>query len=164
MTMCKASFLVLLSLSACITVQGAVDILLQSEYFDSIHLNRVIDQYENLFAFFEPEVLLRHKLPKALDATTCGRDLEIFINASLANELWALKTFDSWGKPLPSGILKGNLLWLGNYEECVDGLYQENNRSYVKQPIDTQYCKLSLSICMFYEIVIVTLIIPRCYS
>ena len=74
-------------------------------------------------------------------STACERDLQILILAASQRELWALKVFDAWGKPLPAGILKGNIFWLGNYDECVDELYQENNRSFVQQPIDTQFCR-----------------------
>ncbi|CAF3060708.1 unnamed protein product [Rotaria sp. Silwood2] len=53
-----------------------------------------------------------------------------------------MKVFDAWGKPLPSGLLKGNVFWLGNYDECINPLYQINNKSFVRQLIDTQYCAL----------------------
>lgn len=91
------------------------------------------------------------QLPSALDAisisvnqsTRCGADLQKLIDAALDRELWALKVFDAWGKPLPSGLLNGNIFWLGSYEECVNPLYQQSNRSFLQQPIETQYCKLN---------------------
>jgi hypothetical protein len=73
-------------------------------------------------------------------STTCERDLQVLIDALSQRQLWALKVLDAWGKPLPSGLLKGNTFWIGNYDECVNPLYQLNNKSFVQQPFDTQYC------------------------
>lgn len=92
-------------------------------------------------AAIQPELFFNKRLTLSNQSTTCERDLDTLINAALNNELWALKVFDAWGKPLPSGILKGNILWLGNYDECIDLLYEEEKKSFVQQPIDTQYCK-----------------------
>ena len=72
--------------------------------------------------------------------TICEQELGVIVEAALRNELWALKILDAWGKPLPSGILKGNLYWVGNYDECLQQLYLPGNKSFVEQPIDTQYC------------------------
>ncbi|CAF4011404.1 unnamed protein product, partial [Adineta steineri] len=74
--------------------------------------------------------------------TTCEQDIEFLIQGILNQQLWALKILDSWGKPLPSGLLKGNVFWAGNYDECIQPLYQYDSQSYVKQPFETQYCKL----------------------
>ncbi|CAF0901816.1 unnamed protein product [Adineta steineri] len=74
--------------------------------------------------------------------TTCEQDIELLIQGVLNQQLWALKILDSWGKPLPSGLLKGNVFWAGNYDECSQPLYQYDSQSYVKQPFETQYCKL----------------------
>ncbi|CAF1056631.1 unnamed protein product [Rotaria sordida] len=78
-------------------------------------------------------------------STTCERDLEILKTAAFQRQLWAMKVFDAWGKPLPSGLLNGNMYWIGNYDECINPLYQINNKSFVRQPIDTQYCALQSS-------------------
>ena len=72
--------------------------------------------------------------------TMCEQDFRIIIEAALQNDLWALKVFDAWGKPLPSGVLKGNLYWIGDYTECLQQLYLPENESFVQQPLDTQYC------------------------
>ncbi|CAF1625753.1 unnamed protein product [Rotaria magnacalcarata] len=79
------------------------------------------------------------------ETTKCEQDFAILVKAALRRDLWALKIFDSWGKPLPSGLLKGNILWTGNYDECLDPLYQVPNKTFVHQPFDGQYCALSLS-------------------
>jgi hypothetical protein len=71
----------------------------------------------------------------------CERDMEILIEAATNRQLWALKVLDSWGKPLPSGLLKGNLYWSGDYDECIEPLYQYTNKSFLKQPFNTRYCE-----------------------
>ncbi|CAF1071940.1 unnamed protein product [Rotaria sordida] len=77
--------------------------------------------------------------------TQCEQDFLILVEAALSRDLWALKLFDSWGKPLPSGVLKGNMLWTGNYDECLDSLYQPANKTFLSQPFVGQYCTLSPS-------------------
>ncbi|CAF5177198.1 unnamed protein product, partial [Rotaria sp. Silwood1] len=57
--------------------------------------------------------------------------------------MWALKVLDAWGKPLPSGLLKGNTYWVGNYDECIQPMYSPNNKTFLSQPFDTQYCTLT---------------------
>jgi len=73
--------------------------------------------------------------------TQCERDFEIIIQGILKRDTWALKTIDAWGKPLPSGILKGNLYWIGDYDECLHPMYVPTNKTFVSQPFDTQYCE-----------------------
>jgi hypothetical protein len=73
--------------------------------------------------------------------TQCERDFEIIIQGILKRDTWALKTIDAWGKPLPSGILKGNLYWVGDYDECLHPMYVPTNKTFVSQPFDTQYCE-----------------------
>ena len=75
------------------------------------------------------------------ESIPCEREMMELIENALLEQLWALKILDSWGKPLPSGLLKGNILWTGNYDECMNPLYQSENKSFVKQPMNTQYCK-----------------------
>jgi hypothetical protein len=74
-------------------------------------------------------------------STKCEQDFALLVEAASRREFWALKILDAWGKPLPSGLLKGNSLWLGNYDECLDPLYQPENKTFLKQPFDGQYCK-----------------------
>jgi len=73
--------------------------------------------------------------------TQCERDFEIIVQGILKRDTWALKTIDAWGKPLPSGILKGNLYWIGDYDECLHPMYVPTNKTFVSQPFDTQYCE-----------------------
>jgi hypothetical protein len=80
--------------------------------------------------------------------TECERDFELVLESVLKRDLWALKVLDSWGKPLPSGILTGNIYWVGNYDQCLQPMYLPNNKSFVKQPFDTQHCEyISLNRC-----------------
>ncbi|CAF2794564.1 unnamed protein product [Rotaria sp. Silwood2] len=105
----------------------------------------VNDLVNTPFATIRPELLSTNILSSNNQSTACARDLKILITAASQRQSWALKVFDAWGKPLPSGILKGNMFWLGNYDECIKPLYQINNKSFVRQPIDTQYCALQSS-------------------
>ncbi len=70
----------------------------------------------------------------------CEEDFQSIINDALRDQIWALKVIDAWGKPLPSGILKGNIYWTGNYDQCIQQLYLPDTKSFVIQPINTQYC------------------------
>jgi hypothetical protein len=76
--------------------------------------------------------------------TKCEQDFQDLVEAALRRDLWALKILDTWGKPLPSGLLKGNSFWVGDYDECVDSLYQPENKTFLQQPFNGQYCKYML--------------------
>jgi len=41
--------------------------------------------------------------------TQCQQDFDVIIQSVSQNDMWALKIFDAWGKPLPPGVLKGNI-------------------------------------------------------
>jgi hypothetical protein len=51
------------------------------------------------------------------ETTACERDFETIIIGALQFDTWALKVIDAWGKPLPSGLLRGNVFWTGNYDK-----------------------------------------------
>ncbi|CAF3638284.1 unnamed protein product [Rotaria sp. Silwood1] len=88
-----------------------------------------------------PAEILAFISPSSSNNTTtkCEQDFVLLVKSALRRERWALKLLDSWGKPLPSGLLKGNNLWVGNYDECLDPLYQPENRTFLKQMFDGQY-------------------------
>ncbi|GBN32260.1 hypothetical protein AVEN_116021-1 [Araneus ventricosus] len=48
----------------------------------------------------------------------CVEDLNYVQESLLSPGGWSMKMLDSYGKP-ESGILVGNLKWLGQYDECV---------------------------------------------
>ena len=53
------------------------------------------------------------------ESNVCYKKLIMWINAlNNTNELWAQQVFDSFGKP-NSGILKGQIVWPGDYSECM---------------------------------------------
>ena len=90
-----------------------------------------------------PEKIFALLQPFANNDTTteCEKDSALLIEAAMRLEKWALKVFDSWGKPIPSGVLKGHVLWLGSYDECLDPLYEPINKTFFPQPFKNQYCK-----------------------
>ncbi|KAH8354694.1 hypothetical protein KR084_002745 [Drosophila pseudotakahashii] len=71
----------------------------------------------------------------------CLADLSKFMEGLSSAQLWALKMIDSWGS-IPSGYLFGNLVDLGNYEEClrVDSAISETHS------IKGKYCFMELPI------------------
>ena len=53
---------------------------------------------------------------------------------------------DSWGK-VPSGVLQGNLFWLGSVYECQHHL-RGWNQTVVEQPIQTHTCTIGNGISL----------------
>ncbi|GFQ81274.1 nose resistant to fluoxetine protein 6 [Trichonephila clavata] len=51
---------------------------------------------------------------------------------------WVIQMLDAYGK-VPSGTLRGNFLWIGKYEECVD-VHAETDRNDSHSEIDATYC------------------------
>ena len=115
----------------------AINRLLQRHYYTSHEFD-----YESYS--IKPSEIRKLILHMSNSNTTaqCEQDFLVLVEAALSRHLWALKLFDSWGKPLPSGVLKGNMLWTGNYDECLDSLYQPANKTFLSQPFVGQYCKL----------------------
>lgn len=114
----------------------AIDRLHQYEYISATNL--IEDVEYNL----KPEQMLEYmSLSLSNNETSlCERDFEIIVQSALKRDTWALKVFDAWGKPLPSGILKGNVYWVGNYDECIRPMYDPATKSFISQPLNTQHC------------------------
>ncbi|CAF1463929.1 unnamed protein product [Adineta steineri] len=74
------------------------------------------------------------------NSSQCSQEFEALLNGTQQQEMWAMKLVDAWGKPLPSGVLTGNTHWVGNYDECLNPLYQIADKSFLQQPFDSQYC------------------------
>lgn len=72
----------------------------------------------------------------------CKQDFDIVLGAAAAKAMWAVKVLDAWGKPLPSGVLKGNVYWIGDFNECLKPMYYPANKSFMSQPFNTQHCKI----------------------
>ena len=100
---------------------------------------------KNLMKYVEYNNVITEKLIDYMSITNqtsqCKQDFDNIVQAASFKILWAMKILDSWGKPLPSSILKGNIYWTGDYNECLKPLYLSYNKTFVKQLIDTQYCK-----------------------
>ncbi|CAF1453295.1 unnamed protein product [Adineta steineri] len=75
------------------------------------------------------------------NSSQCSQEFEALLNGTQQQEMWAMKLVDAWGKPLPSGVLTGNTHWVGNYDECLNPLYQIADKSFLQQPFDSQYCE-----------------------
>jgi hypothetical protein len=73
--------------------------------------------------------------------SVCDQDFGILLEAASRRDMWAIKILDAWGKPLPSGVLKGNVYWVGDYDECLNPMYLTNNKTFLSQPFDTHYCE-----------------------
>ncbi|XP_011495596.1 PREDICTED: nose resistant to fluoxetine protein 6-like [Ceratosolen solmsi marchali] len=56
----------------------------------------------------------------------CNRDLQLLKKAIFQQQLWALKMLDASSK-IPSGILQGNIIDLGTFDECIASQGQFHN-------------------------------------
>ncbi|XP_060603088.1 nose resistant to fluoxetine protein 6-like [Ruditapes philippinarum] len=77
----------------------------------------------------------------------CLQNLNATIRAAIiTRETWALRFLDATGK-IPSGILNGNIFWMGEYDECVNStatIMTGPNSSVPTHPFNGQYCKLGI--------------------
>ncbi|XP_064599084.1 nose resistant to fluoxetine protein 6-like [Liolophura sinensis] len=76
----------------------------------------------------------------------CLNDTMLYLEALLHRQPWALAMLDAAGK-LPSGVLLGNIVWRGSYEQCVnvtavlyDNITAKTNPKY---PFRGRYCRLT---------------------
>jgi len=56
----------------------------------------------------------------------------------LKNQFFFISALDSWGK-FPSGIMQGNIYWVGSVYECEHHLRGLNN-TVIEQPFPTRTC------------------------
>ncbi|CAF3075333.1 unnamed protein product [Rotaria sp. Silwood2] len=98
----------------------AIDYLRQYEQFrSSPHKNHV--PYEitlNDMLIYSQNISFSNS-----NISVCEQNFIELIQAASLYDTWALKILDSWGKPLPSGLFKGNIYWTGNYDECLQQMY-----------------------------------------
>ena len=115
----------------------AIDRMRQEQRHISLDINNYIEYNVT------PEQMLKHMSMSIESNTTniCEKDFEIILQAALKRDMWAMKVIDAWGKPLPSGILSGNVYWVGNYDECLHEMYVIKNKTFVSQLFKTQYCE-----------------------
>ncbi|EDV44675.1 uncharacterized protein Dana_GF20203 [Drosophila ananassae] len=100
------------------------DIVDPQTYLSTSRLRRLSVEFFSYYENFTASDLLQEifgkrdsRLPTQEDAQ-CIADIALISRDLMATKLWALKVIDSWGF-LPSGILTGNLIDLGNYDECL---------------------------------------------
>ncbi|XP_053380930.1 nose resistant to fluoxetine protein 6-like isoform X2 [Mercenaria mercenaria] len=74
-------------------------------------------------------------------SSLCLNNTKLFIEALIRNEDWAVRMFDSMGKP-GSDLLDGNIRWIGNWEECRGVVATEyyDNYTTVLHPYKGKYC------------------------
>ncbi|XP_039496877.1 nose resistant to fluoxetine protein 6-like isoform X2 [Drosophila santomea] len=102
-----------------------------------------IAQYQNITIHDLAQDLYRDKeirLPTTEDLR-CLADLQTLANAVSARKFWALRMIDSWGT-LPSGILYGNLVDLGNFDECLGIDHAETST----HSVQGKYCLSKLQV------------------
>ncbi|EDW67402.2 uncharacterized protein Dvir_GJ24123 [Drosophila virilis] len=71
----------------------------------------------------------------------CLADMTQLMAGLTSGKLWTIKMFDSWGS-FPKGLLYGNLIDMGNYDECV-GINKAISDNY---NIQGKYCRAKLTL------------------
>lgn len=75
------------------------------------------------------------------DTKKCLEDIEFVFDGINRSEIWALRMFDAWAKELPSGLLYGNTMDLGNFDECMSVSETIGDRRR-KRVINGQHCTI----------------------
>ncbi|KAI3380809.1 hypothetical protein SNEBB_006161 [Seison nebaliae] len=76
----------------------------------------------------------------------CKEDIENLIKDIGKRKKWALSVYDSWG-PMPGkGIMEGNTLWLGQYDECFGKSYKYISKNNTEREWNNQYCLFNAQI------------------
>ncbi|XP_016995340.2 nose resistant to fluoxetine protein 6 [Drosophila takahashii] len=81
------------------------------EFFDEYQNLTIADLSQDLYG--DQNIRLT-----SVEDLKCLADLQTVASDVSTAKIWALKMIDSWGS-LPSGILSGNLIDLGNFDECL---------------------------------------------
>ncbi|XP_044749794.1 uncharacterized protein LOC123310390 [Coccinella septempunctata] len=91
----------------------------------------------NLFSLYQKYIYAKQSLKELWKIdSVCSKQIFSVIEGIDRNELWALQMMDATAK-LPAGVLFGNILSLGNYEECTEIHHYDGN---LKTDIKGQYC------------------------
>ncbi|GFY71974.1 nose resistant to fluoxetine protein 6 [Trichonephila inaurata madagascariensis] len=99
------------------------------EYFEKV--------YRNVTGAAEGGVFAKEKHEFLTEAQSkCLKDVK-YIFRHLKSK-WVIQMLDAYGK-VPSGTLRGNFLWIGKYEECVD-VHVDADRNDSRSEIDGIYC------------------------
>ncbi|XP_076808986.1 nose resistant to fluoxetine protein 6-like [Clavelina lepadiformis] len=100
--------------------------LFSDGYFDDI-LGTVVQAVEHLDENMEEEP----------DMKTCRKQWLTFIN-DLQSQPYALRMADTWGRK-QSGILDGNVQWMGNYYECIEAKGPDFNGKWCQAFMDHKH-------------------------
>ncbi|KAK3592290.1 hypothetical protein CHS0354_032680 [Potamilus streckersoni] len=103
--------------SASLSGSPIIEQILKSQQMAMLLATPIGQQLQGILADGGPGKYLTSAMSKF--STSCQSDVQILLGAISKGEGWALKFLDAIGKP-PSGILDGQLLWLGSYDQCVD--------------------------------------------
>lgn len=98
------------------------------------------------FSYFNfQEYLIQSVLNDSNDTNNCFDDLKLMMNGVNNKRTWALTMIDAWAKELPSGLLYGNNMNLGNFDECLSATQTIDHHSR-KRVISGQHCIVVYSV------------------
>ncbi|GFR30456.1 nose resistant to fluoxetine protein 6 [Trichonephila clavata] len=121
-------------------VEKSVKHLSASKSLHSIPGEGIFPLQDILKDYVNPNVFIEALLQPATNK--CSEDLTYLQrNTSI---LWTMKMLDSYGKP-GSGILSGNIKWLGDYDECV-GVYVPPQENSSLGDFQGRYCGIDFSL------------------
>ncbi|CAH1800194.1 unnamed protein product [Owenia fusiformis] len=106
--------------------------------------------------------LIRANFESPMNVTQqCLSDTTLYINELTSATSWAVNMFDASGKP-ESGILKGNIFWIGQYEQCLSVKAERNmtinnaTSSEMEHLFNGEYCKVTVGLTPPEEVPIIT--------
>nr|XP_022912575.1 nose resistant to fluoxetine protein 6-like isoform X1 [Onthophagus taurus] len=94
----------------------------KAQEINSNDLLNNLDLISNIFA-------IQNDIISSVPNGECKEDLFKLFSAVGNHEIWGLKMVDSWAKP-QMGLLTGNIMHIGNYDECLE------------DDVDGQYCSV----------------------
>ncbi|GFS33341.1 nose resistant to fluoxetine protein 6 [Nephila pilipes] len=104
-----------------------------------------LKEIDDFFKHYLNEILVDFHIQK--DSQKCFQDWN-YILENLKSD-WAIRMLDSYGKP-ESGILIGNLKWLGEYDECI-GVYVPHKPDTNVGGFHGKYCTLEIPLKLSNE-------------
>jgi hypothetical protein len=87
--------------------------------FQKFNSNAILTQDWLDLIDFQAQLAINHNYFKSNLSETCSKQVSNLINGLRKKQNWSLRLVDSYGK-LPAGLLNGNLLWMGDFEECLN--------------------------------------------
>ncbi|KAF8796912.1 Nose resistant to fluoxetine protein 6 like protein [Argiope bruennichi] len=131
-------------------IQKTVDYVGKSEKLDHMSEDdiKLLNGLPNFVLPLPFSRMLRDVLSES-ESSKCGQDLDYVFENIFSPGGWSMKMLDSYGKP-ESGILLGNLRWLGDYDECV-GIYapaKGNQENITVGNFHGRYCTLQVPLIL----------------